>query len=231
MCVSAALLCGLLFTGCQSLSSRSSYANVRVIDVSPEDRTLDIYQGSNAVAYNLSSGTVTSYVPVVPGSANFTVSTAGSRQVLSSLDGTFTPGAHYTVLVRNTAATMQQTLLADHEQPAPTAAPVLRFINEAQRTGAVDIYLVPTGQKLASVSPAVTNLQPGVRAGYIVVPVCTCTAIVLPAGAVASAASIATLTSAHINFVSGSTRSLILLDPHTGDSDLQVITTLDADPL
>jgi hypothetical protein len=223
-----------MLIGCQSLSSANSFARVRVIDLSPDAPALDVYQGNNAVAYNLNFGTVTSYVPVAPGGSTFTVAPAGSRQVLSSVEGTFTAGTLYTVLVNSPAVSLQQTILTDHSQSPvskTSSAPSVRLIHQASRMGAVDVYLVPAGQRITSVSPIVTNLPPGGNSGYLTVPACLCAAVMLPAGTVPSA-SLASHIGTQIDYGSGTARTLILLDPQLASSSrLQVITTIDADPL
>ena len=70
---------------------------------------------------------------------------------------TFAPSTQYTVLIGNSAASLQQLTLTDQSQPAPSGQIALRFIDQATRISAVDIYLVPAGQKLTAVTPLVTG--------------------------------------------------------------------------
>jgi len=230
-----AALCLVLLSGCQSLSSTASSARVRIIDLSPDTLPMDVYQGNTAVAYNLSFGTVTSYVPVAPGALTFTLDSAGSRQVLSVAEGTFAAGTQYTVLVSNSITNLQQQILTDRGWNFTAKAPLppsLRVVNQAPRTGAIDIYLLPAGKRLTSTSPIVTNLAPGANTVYLTTPTCACTTVILPAGTVPSAATVATHTGAQINYTTGSARTLILLDPQADPtSGPQVITTIDAEPL
>ena len=227
-------LCLAAVTGCQSLSNAGTLAHVRIIDVSPDTAATDIYQGNAAVAYNLTSGTVTSYLPVVPGASTLTIDAAGSRQVLSAIEGTFVADTHYTVLIGGYPANAQPMVLVDHG-PLPVAkgqtAPTIRFIHQAMRTGAVDIYLVPAGQRLGSVTPLVTNLAIGSNTGYISVAVCNCTAVMLPAGTAPSTAAAAVHSGAQSSYLSGSARTVILLDaPSSASSRVQVVTATDAEP-
>ena len=80
-----------------------------------------------------------------------------NRQVLSR-KSTFLPATQYTILIGNTAASLQQLTLKDQNQPAPAGQFALRFIDQTTRTGPVDIYLVPTGQPLTDIRPIVTNI-------------------------------------------------------------------------
>src|ERR1700729_1304688 len=151
----------LTLVGCQAIVSSTPEAQVRVIHATPDTPGLDIYQGPNALAFNLSFGAVTSYVPLSPGVYTINADTAGSRQVLSTAKSTFAPSTQYTVLLGNSAANLQQLTLTDQNQPAPAGQVALRFVNQATRAGAVDIYLVPAGQRVASVSPLVTGIAFG----------------------------------------------------------------------
>jgi hypothetical protein len=226
-------LCCAILAGCQNFRTANSSALVRVIDISPDAPAIDVYQGDSAVAYNLNFGTVTSYVPVSPGNSTFTVAPAGSRQVLSSIQGTFNAGTLYTVLVNNPAVNLQQVILTDHSPATASKAsltPSVRLIHQAARIGAVDIYFVPAGKRITSVRPVVTNLAPGSSTGYLAVPTCTCAAVMVPAGTV-PIAGIASHIETQTNYGSGTARTLILLDPpSTSSSGLQVITTVDAEP-
>lgn len=231
MRVAAVGLFAAMLAGCQSFSSASSFAHVRVIEVSPDTPAVDIYKGNNAVAYNLSFGTITSYVPITPGNYTMTVDSAGSRQVLSSVKGAFSAGMNYTVLVGNSAANLEQLILADQGQPLQPAAPSIRLINQAALSGAVDVYLVPAGQRITSVSPVATNLAFGVHTGYLPVAAGKSTVIMLPAGTVPTGTAAAVHTGVQADYVSGSARTLILLDQQPATSpSLQVITAMDADP-
>jgi hypothetical protein len=138
-----------LLTGCQAMvSGGAPLAQVRVITASPDVPALDIYQGSTALTYNLGFGSITSYIPLSAGTYTLLANTAGTHQTLISSKATLAPSAQYTVLIGNVAASLQQITLVDQSQPAPSGQVSLRLIDQATHTGAVDIYLVPAGQRL-----------------------------------------------------------------------------------
>src|SRR5271163_1634316 len=147
-----------ILTGCGASVSGCPQAQVRGVTVSPDAPRLDIYHDSNPLAHNLGFGTVTSYIPLSPGSDTIAANTAGTRQLLSVGKTNFASSGQYTLLIGNAAANMQQLTLTDQSQPAPAGEIALRFIDQATRVGATDIYLVPAGQKFATVTPLVTNL-------------------------------------------------------------------------
>jgi hypothetical protein len=217
----------LALVGCQSFTSASSYARVRVIDLASDVPAVDIYHGTNAVAYNLSFGTVTSYVPVLPGTYALTVDAAGAKQVLSTLKGTLTAGGQYTMLINGTAANLQQALLTDlQEQPGPA----IRFIHQAPLAGPVDVYVVPTGQRLSATTPIVTSLSDGVATTYLPVPLGNSAIVLLPAGTTPSAAA-AIHSGKQTHYASRVARTLILIDGQPSSaSSVQVITATDSDP-
>ena len=183
-----AAICAVVLTGCQSLSSSSSMARVRIVDLSPDAGPLDVYQGNAALAYNLSYGTVTSYIPQIPGTVTLTVSPAGSRQALVTAKVNVSGGAQYTVLVNHAVALLQPELLLDLPSPSPGEAPFVRFVHEAAQSGAVDVYLVRPGQRAAALSPLVANLAAGASSGYVALPSGIGSIVVLPAGTAPSTA-------------------------------------------
>ena len=217
-------------SGCQAIVSSPSLSQVRVVTASPDAVPLDIYQGSNALTFNLGSGTITSYISIAPGTYTINAEASGSRQVLSTAKATFAPSAQYTVLIGNSAANLQQQTLIDQTQPAPSGQISLRFVHQATRIGAVDLYLVPAGQKLAAVSPLISGVVFGANTGYLDVPAGTYTLVLLPAGTAPISTSTATYAGAQFNYPAGAARTIILIDQQlVATPGLQVITADDFD--
>jgi hypothetical protein len=228
--IAAIAILGTL-TGCQAIVSSTPEAHVRIINATPDAPRLDLYQDSNALAFNLDFGTVTSYIQLAPGAYNITANTAGTRQVLSTAKTAFTTSGQYTVLIGNTAASLQQLTLADQSQPAPPGQIALRFINQATRAGAVDIYLAPAGQKISSVTPLVTGITFGTNTGYINVAVGTYSLAMLPAGTISTGTTLATYTGPQVTYSAGAARTIILIDPPLVTAPgIKVITADDFDP-
>ncbi len=202
----------LAISGCQAVQTTTNGAQIRFIDASPDAPGLDFYTGNAALAYNLGFSYVTSYIPMDPGTYTITADTAGSRQVLSSAKGTLSGASQYTVLVGNVAADLQQTILKDQSQPAPTGQIDLRFLDQATRIGAIDIYLVPAGQKLAAVTPVLTNVNFPTNSGYLPVPTGAYTLIIVPTGTVPTATTVATYTGPQVTYTAGSATTIVLVD-------------------
>jgi hypothetical protein len=214
--------------GCQGIVSSQSGSQVRIIDASPDAPGLDIYQNNAAIAYNLGFGTVTSYVPIDPGTYTTSATQAGTKQVLTTSKATFVTGAQYTVLIGNAAASLQQTILKDQSQAAPSGQIALRFIDQATRISAQDIYLVPAGQKLTAVTPIYTNITFSINTGYLNIPTGTYTLVMVPTGTVPASDTIATYTGAQVTYTGGSATTIILIDQQIVTTPgLQVITAPD----
>ena len=225
-----AAACAILLSGCQGIVSPNG-SQIRIIHVSPDTPGLDIYQNNSAIAYNLGFGTITSYVPVDPGTYTTTTTVAGTKQVLSSSKSTFVTANQYTVLIGSVSASLQQLVLKDQSVPAPSGQISLRFIDQATRVGAIDIYLVPAGKKLTDVTPVVTNINFSANTGYLNIPTGTYTLVMVPTGTVPASDTVATYKGAQITYTDGSALTVILIDQQLVTTPgLQVILSPDYIP-
>jgi hypothetical protein len=229
----ALLAAGL--AGCQGIAGIQPVSQVRVIDVSPDAPALDIYPGppqsTPAVLYNVGFGTVSSYISVAAGASTQAVTSAGTQQQLATVRGNFLIGSQYTVLAGNISASLQMTVLKDQSYPAPTGQVALRFLDQATRAVAVDIYLVPPGSSPARVAPIDTGLSYSSNTGYINIPSGTYSIVVLPAGAAPANAASPLYTGSRMSYPSGSARTILLIDQQPATTPgLQVITADDYDP-
>lgn len=206
-----ALLAGSL-TGCQVIDGTPLYTQVRIIDASPDAPGLDIYQNSTAGLYDIALGTASSYISIGPGSYSYSADVTGTRQQLATVYGAFAAGAQYTVLVGNAAASLQMTLLKDQATPAPAGEVALRILDQSVRNGAVDIYLLPLGSKLSSVTPITTNMRFGNSPAYINAPAGTYSLVLLPAGTVATSSTVPLYTGAQVEYPSTGAHTIVLID-------------------
>jgi hypothetical protein len=226
-----------VLTGCQGMSRVQAVSQVRVIDASPDAPAIDIHQDAATGLYNVGFGTVSSYISVPPGSYTHTAYTAGTRQRLATVKGSFLDGGQYTVLTGNTAAALQMTILRDRSTAAPPGQVALRVINQTTRAGAFDLYLRPAGSPLTALVPLVSHASFGSNTGYIGAPAGTYSIIAFRSGAIPTIAK-ASYNGAQTSYPSGAVRTLILIDQpqplqQSGISSapaLQIITANDFDP-
>jgi len=216
--------------GCQSITGNPNVSLVRIVDASPDAPGLDIYEGTNVLAYNLGLGTITSYISLSPGTYGVLVDVAGTRQTLVSAQGTFLTGGQYTVLVGNYANSLQELVLSDQSTPAPSGQINVRFIDQSTRAGALDLYLVPTGSTIISVKPVLTNVTFNVNTGYMNIPAGTYTLIALPTGTIPTATGTTSYTGASVSYSGGAARTFILIDQQLITTPgIQVVTGDDYD--
>jgi hypothetical protein len=228
--IATAAVVGLL-TGCQSIAGNTTSSQLRIITASPDAPGLDIYAGTGALAYNLGFGTITSYVPITAGTYVINADTAGTTQVLSTTKVSLADSSEYTDLIGNSAANLQQTILKDQSQAAPSGQIALRFVDQATRISAVDVYLIPSGQKLVNVAPLVTNLSFGINTGYLNIPTGAYSIVMVPTGTVPTSTTTATYSGPLVTYSGGSATTIILIDQQLVTTPgLQVITAPDFVP-
>jgi len=208
----ALLAIASFLSGCQGIVSSPTASQVRIINASPDAPGLDVYQNNVAIAYNLGFGTITSYVPIDPGTYTTNANAAGTKQVFSSNKATFVTATQHTILIGSSAASLQQLTLKDQSQSAPSGQIALRFIDQATRVGSLDAYLVPAGKKLTDVTPITTDLIFNVNTGYLNIPTGTYTLVLLPAGTVPTSTTVATYTGPQVTYSQGSATTIILID-------------------
>ena len=229
MLVFSALLLSL--PGCQSVIGTPVTSQIRVLDAAPDASGLDAYQGTAILAYNLGLGTITSYVPITPGTYNIHADQAGTHSHLITAQGTFAADGQYTVLIGNSLDALQEVIFKDQSTASPPGQVNLRFVDQSVRAGALDLYLVPTGSTVVTQKPIVTGVSFNTNTGYLSVPAGTYTLVVLPAGATPTASGSTSYTGAAVAYVSGSASTIVLIDPQRTDTPgVQIITAADYQP-
>jgi hypothetical protein len=225
-------------SGCEGVTGIQPASQVRVVDASPDAPALDVYQSSpsqpaQAALYNIGFGTVSSYIPLVPGAYTHAAYVANTQQQLASVRGTFSSGSQYTVLAGNIAASLQMTVLKDQSFPAPAGQVALRILGQHTR-GAVDLYLLPSGSTFAAAYPIAAGVAFGGNTGYILAPAGSYSIIAFPAGSPPGATR-PMFTGSQTDYPSGSVRTVILIDQlpteqQASSPGLQLITADDVVP-
>lgn len=218
----------MLLGGCQSVVSTGSGSQLRIIQASSDAPGLDFYVGSTILANNIGFGSVSSYVPVNAGTYTISADTAGTTQALASVKQTFASGTQYTVLVGDDDANLQETVLQDQSQPAPSGQIALRFIDQNSVIGGLDVYLVPSGDTVTEVTALITALTDGNTPAYINVPTGTYKLVLVPTGTVLTTTTTATYTGAEVTYSAGSATTFVLVNQQlVSTPGVQVITATD----
>lgn len=206
-----AMVAGL--SGCQSIvANTTDAAEVRFVDTSVDAPAVDLYVNGSGAAYNLSYGTFSSYVAVIPGASQISANRANTGQVLTNAHAALAGAHQYTAVVSNHLGSLQENIYPD-ASPAPVSGMIsVRVLNEAD-TAPLDVYLVPGSSALALASPVVSDLSYTSDDGYVRLPAnTTYTVFAIPAGAVPTAANAVTVGGITVTGSSGAVRTLVLSD-------------------
>ena len=182
--VSLALALGL--TACVQVASYTQPSLVRSIDASYIAPAVNIEVEGVQIAHNIGQGTITPY-GTLPASTNaliqVTAATGGAALVTSN--GTLLAGHQHSVFLTDNGVApngYEVTVLEDQQIPAAEGHSAFRFLNQAPKTGGVDVYMIPAGSTMANTIPLVTNLAVGATAGYISFTSQTVTMVITPTG-------------------------------------------------
>jgi hypothetical protein len=218
----------LALVGCQSIAGTALYTQVRFVDASPDAPSVDFYENTTAVIYGTSFGSTSSYIPINPGNYSFGVDVTKTQQQLATVKATVVAGGEYTVIAGNVASSLQMTVLQDQATPAPGGQVSLRFIDQATRIGAVDIYLLPSGGNLTGASAAVSNISLGKAPTYINISNGTYSIVIFPAGTVPSGTTSSLYTGSQISYSGSAALSYVMFDQQVANvAGLQVIGLAD----
>jgi hypothetical protein len=231
----AALLLGL--PGCQSIVSTTTgpigsngVSEVRFVDASPDINLpgLDFYLNKTAAIYNVGYRSHSSYIPVASGTYTLAADTDGTTQTLVSTAATLGSGNTYSYIVGNELANLSGTLLQDQTTPAPSGETSMRFIDQASKVGAVDIYAIPAGATLITTTPILTDVTFGTNTGYLNIPANTYTLAVLPTGTQPIANTVTLYTGTATGYTSGAVNTFFLTDQQiTTTPGLQIFSVPD----
>jgi hypothetical protein len=230
MTAAASLALALGLSACEQVASYTQPSLVRSIDASYIAPAVDIEVEGSLIAHNIGQGAITPY-GTLPASNNaliqVTAATGGAALVTSN--GTLLAGHEHSVFLTDNGVSpngYEVTVLEDQQIPAASGHSAFRFLNQAPKVGAVDVYMVPAGTTLANTIPIVTGLPPGGTAGYIGFTSQTVTMVVTPTG-------ITTPFYAYTPMVltGGEVRTVLLMDTQlTSNPAVEFSVAVDAGP-
>ncbi|HUA97632.1 MAG TPA: DUF4397 domain-containing protein [Terracidiphilus sp.] len=198
-------------SACENVASYTQPSLVRVIDASYIAPAVDVKVEGQIIASNLGQGTITSYATLpATGDAIIDVTAATGGSTLVNSQGTLLAGHQHSVFITDNGAAStgyEVTVLEDQQTPAPSGQSEFRFLNQAPETGAVDVYMVPSGATLADSVPLVTALAVGSSAGYVSMASQTVTMVITPTGVTTPK-----YTSSSMALTGGEVRTVLILD-------------------
>ncbi len=217
-------------SACENVATYTQPSLVRFIDASYIAPAANVTVEGQLVAANVGQGTITAYA-TVPGNnaALIQITAATGSFPLASTNGTLLPGHQHSVFLADNGAAPNGflvTILEDQQIQAASDLSAFRFLNQAPKTGAIDIYMVPAGTNLADAIPLVSDLAVGGTAGYISFTSQTVTLVVTPTGLTKPQ-----YTSTPITLIGGEVRTALIMDTQlTSNPPVMVTIADDAGP-
>jgi len=207
----ASLALALGITACTNVAGFSQPSLVRVIDASYIAPAINVTVEGVLIAGNIGQGTITDYGTITPANnAQIKVTAATGGAVLVSSNGTLLSGHEHSVFITDNGVSptlYTVTVLEDQQISAAQGHSAFRFLNQAPKTGGVDVYMIPAGTTLANTIPLVVNLPVGNTAGYISFTSQTVTMVITPTGTLTPK-----YTSTPISLTGGEVRTVLIVD-------------------
>jgi hypothetical protein len=147
--------------------SSNSNAQLRVMNASPGESSVNVTLNSTSISTGLGYGAATGYTGVGAGSPTLAFVPNGGTTTLISEAISVSSGTSYTVLADNYSTDIGLTVFTDNNA-APSAGNLnLRIINASPGLGTVDVYVVSPGTNLNTVTPSVTGLAFAGASSYL----------------------------------------------------------------
>uniref|UniRef100_A0A7V4XQJ8 DUF4397 domain-containing protein n=1 Tax=Acidobacterium capsulatum TaxID=33075 RepID=A0A7V4XQJ8_9BACT len=214
-----------VLSGCQSVAGSQAVSLVRVIDASYNAPAVDVYVGQTQIAGNIAAPLITNYAILSPGVQTTKIDSTGTTKVLATVNGDYLASTQHSLYLSDSGTGFTATLLTDQVIAAPAGDFDVRFLQNANAVGSVDIYLVPDGSKFAAATPIVANLAPGQVTSYIPVAVGSYQLVIAPAGSTK-----ASYTGSAVVYTSGQVRTLLITDqPNVDQQPINVVVGDDVD--
>lgn len=216
-------------SSCENVASYTQPSLVRVIDASYIAPAVNVVIEGVTLAANIGQGTITPYGTIPANNAapiDVTAATGGTTLVDTT--GTILAGHQHSIFLTDNGAaptSYEVTILEDQQVPAAAGHSAFRFLNQAPKTGPVDVYMIPSGTTLANTIPIVTALPVGGTAGYISFASQTVTMVITPTGVVTPK-----YTSATLALTGGEVRTVLIVDTQlTSNPPVEVFMSNDVD--
>ena len=152
----------VLTAGC---GSSSSNANLRFVNVTPDESSLDFLINGNNQG-SVSYGTTSGYKSVGSGSEHLQIEPTGTTTAIIDTTTTAASGAYVSMFSLNFSFAVSNIILTDDNSAPSSGNFKLRIVNASPGLGTQDVYIVPAGTDIITVSPTISGLAFGAASGY-----------------------------------------------------------------
>lgn len=208
---SGSLAVAVCLSACENVAGTSVTSLVRVIDASYIAPAVNVYVEGELLAGNIGEGYSSAYGTFTPANdAKINITQATGGTTLITADATLTGGAHHSVFLTDNGQAKvgyTVTVLEDQQISAASGQSAFRFINQAPKVGAVDVYVVPATSTFANSTALVSDLAVGQTAGYISFAAQPVTLVIVPTGLTTPK-----YTSATLALTGGEVRTVMIID-------------------
>ncbi len=223
----SALAASLGLSACTNVSGFSQTSLVRVIDASYIAPAVNVYVEKTLFAGNIGEGYISNYGTVTPSpSAQVQVTQAQGGASLVNSAATLNGGAQHSIFLTDNGASPTAytvTVLEDQQTAAAAGHSAFRFLNQAPRTGAVDVYMIPASTTLANALPLCSALAVGATCGYVSFASQSVTMVITPTGVTTPK-----YTSTALALAGGEVRTVVIVDSQlTVNPPVQVVIAKD----
>jgi Domain of unknown function (DUF4397) len=222
------LVAALGLSSCSNVAGFTPTSLVRVINASYIAPAVNIYVEKTLFAGNVGEGYISNYGTVKPSPAaviKVTQANAAAATLVTA-SATLNAGAQHSVFLTDNGASPTQyivTVLEDQQTAAASGHSAFRFLNQAPRTGSVDVYMVPGATTLDKTIPICTNLPVGSTCGYTSFASQSVTMVITPTGTITPK-----FTSTALGLTGGEVRTVVIVDSQlTSDPPVQIVIAKD----
>lgn len=209
--VGLSLLVSLGLASCVNVASYTQPSLVRVIDASYIAPAINVVVEGVTIASNIGQGSISIYSTLAANyAAPIHITEVSNNAPLVTTNGTLEAGHHHTVFLTDNGAAptgYTVTILEDQQISAASGHAAFRFLNQAPRIGAVDVYMIPANSTIEKSSALLSNLASGKSSGYVSFAAQTVTLVIVPAGAIKPA-----YTSDALALTGGEVRTVLIVD-------------------
>ena len=210
MWLSLALAFSFCFTlGCGSSSKSSNPAQLRILNASPVQQSINLLIDNNTVQTGIVSQSASAYASQPAGTYTAQVEAFSTTNSLASQNITLTSSTYYTLLAVEPSAgssSLNLTLLTDDNTAPASGDFKLRIINASPDFGNLDAYITAPSAGISG-SPTVSKLAFQAASSYRTLPAGNYEVYFTVAGQ-----QVISVDSGQFTFAAGQVRTLVLMN-------------------
>ncbi len=133
-------------------------ASLRVVQASPDQAAVNVLIDGKLQVSDVAYAGNTGYLSVNPGTKDLQLELNTNNSLVLDAKVPVTSSSETTVVLTGNSGSLKPVILADSNS-APTAGDIeIRVMNAAPGIAAADVYIVPAGSNISTLSPVATSL-------------------------------------------------------------------------